>query len=203
MNWELFTAFVLISAVLIIAPGPIVTLVIATGASRGTRAALTVVAGTALGNGVLIAAIAAGLSWVLQHSALLFEILRWCGAAYLIWLGIQAWRSGYSDDGVPELPKRVHFTRGFWVALFNPKTIAFFTAFLPQFVDPALPPAFQLFVMSTMFVGLAAIMDAGWGVAAGLGRAWFVSPVRAKWLARASGSVLIGGGLWLALTRRA
>jgi homoserine/homoserine lactone efflux protein len=203
MNWELFTAFVLISAVLIVAPGPIVTLVIATGASRGVRAALTTVAGTALGNGLLIALIAAGLSWVLQNSALLFELLRWAGAAYLIWLGIQAWRSGYDDGDVPPTPRRVHFARGFWVALFNPKTIAFFTAFLPQFVDPALPPVFQLVVMSAVFVVMAAVMDSGWGVAAGLGRAWLTAPSRTRLLARLSGSVLIGGGIWLALARRA
>src|ERR671910_1028195 len=92
MNWELFTAFLLITFVLVITPGPIVTLVIATGASRGVRAGLVTVVGTTLGNAVLLAAIAFGLSWVLRNAATLFEILRWLGAAYLIWLGIQAWR---------------------------------------------------------------------------------------------------------------
>ncbi len=203
MNFELFTAFVLISAILIVSPGPIVTLVIATGATRGVRAALVTVAGTAVGNGVLIAAIALGLSWVLNHSAVLFEVLRWAGAAYLIWLGIQAWRSGDSVPEKPVTPTKVDFVRGFWVAIFNPKTIAFFTAFLPQFVDPALPAQFQLLVMSAVFVAMASMLDAGWGIAAGLGRAWFVAPSRARLLARVSGSVLIGGGLWLALTRRA
>jgi threonine/homoserine/homoserine lactone efflux protein len=67
MNWELFTAFLLITAVLVITPGPIVTLVIATGASQGIRAALTTVAGTTLGNAILLAAIAFGLSWVARH----------------------------------------------------------------------------------------------------------------------------------------
>jgi homoserine/homoserine lactone efflux protein len=76
MNWELFTAFLLITAVLVITPGPIVTLVIATGASQGIRAALTTVAGTTLGNAILLAAIAFGLSWVLRNAAILFDILR-------------------------------------------------------------------------------------------------------------------------------
>ncbi len=89
MNWELFTAFLLITAVLVVTPGPIVTLVIATGASQGIRAALTTVAGTTLGNAILLAAIAFGLSWVLKNAAILFDILRWVGAAYLIWLGIR------------------------------------------------------------------------------------------------------------------
>lgn len=203
MNADLFTAFILISAMLIISPGPIVTLVIATGATRGVRAALATVAGTVIGNGILLAGIALGLSWVLNNSAFLFEILRWAGAAYLIWLGIQAWRSGEQQQDMPETPERVHFIRGFWVAIFNPKTIAFFTAFLPQFVDPTLPAEFQLFVMCIVFVAMASILDAGWGVAAGLGRAWFMAPSRAKILARVSGTALIGGGLWLAFARRA
>src|SRR6516225_1647387 len=92
MNSELFAAFLAITAVLVITPGPIVTLVIATGARKGTRAALATVVGTTLGNAVLLAAIAFGLSWVVRNAATLFEILRWVGAAYLIWLGIQAWR---------------------------------------------------------------------------------------------------------------
>ena len=92
MNIELFTAFLLITVVLIIVPGPIVTLVISTGATRGVRAALTTVAGTTLGNALLLAAIALGLNWVHAHADLLFTALRWTGAAYLIWLGVQAWR---------------------------------------------------------------------------------------------------------------
>jgi threonine/homoserine/homoserine lactone efflux protein len=96
----------------------------------------------------------------------------------------------------------VHFWRGFLVALSNPKTIAFFTAFLPQFVDPSLPAEFQLVVMCAVSVLMAAVLDSAWGIAAGLGRAWFMKPARAKLLSRLSGAVLIGGGLWLSLTRR-
>ena len=76
MNWELFAAFLLITMILVVTPGPIVTLVIATGASQGVRAALVTVAGTTTGNALLIAGIALGLSWVLANAALLFEMLR-------------------------------------------------------------------------------------------------------------------------------
>ena len=202
MNWELFAAFLLITMILVITPGPIVTLVIATGASQGMRAALITVAGTTLGNAVLLTAIAFGLSVVLKNAATLFEILRWAGAAYLIWLGIQAWR--HAGEGGATLAPRghVHFRRGFMVALSNPKTIAFFTAFLPQFVDPSLPVERQLAVMCAVSVVVAAFMDAGWAVAAGLGRAWFMKSWRAKLLGRLSGVALIGGGLWLSLARR-
>jgi threonine/homoserine/homoserine lactone efflux protein len=202
MNWHLFSAFLLITAVLIAVPGPIVTLVIATGATRGIRAALETVVGTTLGNAVLLACIALGLSWILETSAEVFEVLRWAGAAYLIWLGAQAWRSagGTVDDRAPAA--HVNAWRGFVVAITNPKTIAFFTAFLPQFVDPALPVERQLFVMCAVSVAMAGLLDTAWGVAAGYGRAFFMQPRQKRWLGRASGLVLIGGGIWLSLARR-
>jgi homoserine/homoserine lactone efflux protein len=202
MNPELFTAFVLITMVLILTPGPIVTLVIATGATQGVRAALTTVAGTTLGNAVLLATIAFGLNWVLKNAAVLFEVLRWGGAAYLVWLGIQAWRHAGTNSKPSPPGSRIHFSRGVLVALSNPKTIAFFTAFLPQFIDSTLPAERQLAAMCIVSVALAAATDSAWAVAAGLGRAWFMKPVRAKLLGRLSGSMLIGGGIWLSLARR-
>jgi len=202
MNYHLFSAFLLITLVLVIVPGPIVTLVIATGAMRGTRAALITVVGTTLGNAALLACIALGLNWILKTSADVFEVLRWFGAAYLIWLGIQSWRTA-GDAAEATAPRhRDHISRGFLVAITNPKTIAFFTAFLPQFVDPALPVGWQLFVMCTVSVVLAGLTDAAWAVAAGLGRAWFMKPRHNALLGRLSGLALIGGGLWLSLARR-
>ena len=202
MNIELFTAFVLITIVLIIAPGPIVTLVISTGATQGTRAALTTVAGTTLGNALLLGGIAFGLDWVRTHADLMFEALRWTGAAYLVWLGVQAWR--HAGEGGQRLMEagRTRFVRGLLVALSNSKTIVFFTAFLPQFLDPRLPAGPQLAAMCVVSVALAGVSDCAWAVAAGLGRAWFMKPARAKLLGRLSGTVLIGGGLWLSLARR-
>jgi homoserine/homoserine lactone efflux protein len=202
LNPELFAAFLLITLVLVVTPGPIVTLVIATGATQGIRAALTTVFGTVAGNALLVASIAFGLTWILKSSVLLFEAIRWAGAAYLVWLGLQAWRNAGLESERPPPPGKVHFGRGFLVALSNPKTIAFFTAFLPQFVDPNLPAESQLAIMCAVSVVMAAITDSGWAVAAGLGRAWFVAPARAKLLGRASGAVLIGGGVWLSLARR-
>src|ERR1700733_15125971 len=201
MNWDLFAAFLVITAVLIVVPGPIVTLIIATAARQGVRPALVTVAGTSVGNAILLAAIALGLGWVLQNAEALFVILRWVGAAYLIWLGILAWRHAGELKPV-ETSGRVNFTRGLVVALSNPKTIAFFTAFLPQFVDPALPVALQLTVMCSVTAMFAALSDSCWAIAAGLGRGWLVSPRRSRILARASGLTLIGAGIWLSLARR-
>ena len=101
-----------------------------------------------------------------------------------------------------ETSGRINFTRGFLVAASNPKTIAFFTAFLPQFVDPTLPVAPQLFVMCTVTALLATLSNMAWAIASGVGRAWFMRPERMRWLGRLSGAVLIGGGLWLSLARR-
>ena len=202
MNIELFTAFLLITIVLIIAPGPIVTLVISTGATRGVRAALTTVAGTTLGNALLLTAIALGLNWVHAHADLLFDALRWTGAAYLIWLGVQAWRHAGEESQLLLETSRARFLRGLLVALSNPKTIVFFTAFLPQFIDPRLSAGPQLAAMCVASVMIAGALDCAWAVAAGMGRAWFMKPSRVKLLGRLSGTVLIGGGLWLSLARR-
>ncbi|MBV8536896.1 MAG: LysE family translocator [Alphaproteobacteria bacterium] len=201
MNWQLFTTFLVFTVVLILAPGPIVTLVIATSASRGPRAGLATVAGTSSGTALLLTAIALGLSWILSNAVYLFEVLRWGGAAYLLWLGVQAWRGGGSPAELAPQGGHVHFLRGMLVALSNPKTFAFFTAFLPQFVDPSLPVGRQLAVMCAASVALAAVSDSAWALIAGAGRLWFLKPSRTKLLARLSGLTLIGGGLWM-LSRR-
>lgn len=201
MNWHLFSAFLLITVVLFLTPGPIVTLILATGARQGTRAALTTVAGAATGNALLLALIAFGLGWILQLSANVFDALRWIGAVYLIWLGIQAWRHAGEKSEMLSPAAHVHARRGFIVALTNPKTIAFYTAFLPQFLDPALPVGRQLLLMCACSVALGAALDAGWAIAAGYGRTFFMKSKHTRMLGRFSGLVLIGGGVWLSLAR--
>jgi threonine/homoserine/homoserine lactone efflux protein len=111
----------LITFILVIVPGPIVTLVITTGATRGIRAALMTVLGSTLGNAVLITCIAFGLNWILRTSAEVFEILRWTGAAYLVWLGIQAWRHAGEQGEIAPPRHRVYVSRGFLVAMTNPR----------------------------------------------------------------------------------
>ena len=202
MNWSLFSAFLLITVVLFLTPGPIVTLIIATGARQGTRAALLTVAGASIGNAVLTGLIAVGLGWILQLSSNLFDALRWAGAAYLVWLGIQAWRHAGEKSAALAPAAHVHARRGFLVAITNPKTIAFYTAFLPQFVDPALPVAHQLVVMCVCSVTLGTVLDCGWAFVAGYGRSVFIKPQHNRLLGRLSALALIGGGVWLSLARR-
>jgi homoserine/homoserine lactone efflux protein len=202
MNWQLFSAFLVITLILFLTPGPIVTLVVTTGARSGVRAALLTVAGASTGNAVLVACIAFGLSWVLKTSSEIFDTLRWIGAAYLIWLGIQAWRNAGATSETTPPRGHVHAWRGFIVAITNPKSIAFFTAFLPQFIDNTLPVERQLLVMCVESVLMGEILDCGWGVLESFGRAWFLKPHHNKLLGRICGAVLIGGGIWLSLAIR-
>ena len=115
---------------------------------------------------------------------------------------IAAARRARPYDQVEEAAKALPPTRGFLAAITNPKTIAFFTAFLPQFIDPALPASHQLLVMCSVAITMAALTDCAWGVVAGAGRSFFLQRVSTKWLGRLSGTVLIGGGVWLSLARR-
>ncbi|HEY4142590.1 MAG TPA: LysE family translocator [Pseudolabrys sp.] len=202
MNYQLFSAFLLLTVILVLTPGPIVTLVIATGATRGVRAGLITVAGSTVGNALLVSGIALGLSLVIAYAAVIFEWLRWIGAAYLIWLGIQSWRHAGAQAEVVPPRGHVYFRRGFLAAITNPKTIAFFTAFLPQFIDPSLPAGHQLTVMCVVAVTMASLTDCGWAVVASAGRSLFLRNASAKWLGRISGLALMGGGVWLSLARR-
>ena len=202
MNWTLFSAFLLITVVLFLTPGPIVTLVVTTGARRGIPAALLTVLGATTGNALLLLFISLGMSWILKTSAEVFEMMRWAGAAYLLWLGIQAWRHAGKASEATTPGGHVFAWRGFIVAMTNPKSIAFFTAFLPQFIDKTLPVGHQLLVMCAASIVIGGALDSGWGVLAGYGRAWFLKPKHNRLLDRISGAVLIGGGIWLSLARR-
>src|SRR5215472_12472538 len=116
MHWHLFFAFFAIALVLYVTPGPVVTLVVTTGARSGIRAALLTVAGGVIGNAALLTCIAFGLSWILQTSAEVFDLLRWIGGAYLIWLGVMAWRHP-GPAAATEPRSGTHVWRGFVVAL--------------------------------------------------------------------------------------
>ncbi len=202
MNWELFAAFLLITMILVVTPGPIVTLVIATGASQGVRAALVTVAGTTLGNALLIAGIALGLSWVLDERRLLFEVLRWAGAAYLIWLGIQAWRSAGNGGSGAAAERRKFRTRrlGGDVAIQRPSRSS--RRSCRNSSTRRCRPAGS----SRHVHGLGRARGAERLRLGGRGRAWprlvHQAGTRASCLARLSGLALIGGGVWLSLARR-
>lgn len=201
----LFAAFVAAAAILILMPGPIVTLVVANALAHGPRTGLATVAGASLGNGVLVAAGALGLTTVLALAAPVFEWIRWAGAGYLVWLGLRSWhealKSAAAANGRPDAQSRGVFWHGLMVAITNPKTILFYAAFFPQFVDPALPAGPQIGAMSVVFVVLATLSDGLYALLAGRLRPWLANRARVRH--GITGTLLLGTGIGLALARRA
>jgi threonine/homoserine/homoserine lactone efflux protein len=134
-----------------------------------------------------------------------FEWLRWAGVLYLVYLGVQQWRAPpvAVEDVEPEATlSRALFWRGFLVSATNPKTLLFYAAFLPQFVDPARPPLRQLLLMSATFLGIAIVLDGSYALLAGRLRRLFRGRRGARLRNRLTGALLIGAGLGLALARR-
>ena len=167
----LWGLFALASLVLLLTPGPAVLYIVARSVEQGRAAGLVSVLGIHLGTLVHVLAAAVGLSALLVSSALAFAIVKYLGAAYLIWMGI---RTLLAKDPDPETaleaakPLRRSFRDGFIVNLFNPKTAIFFLAFLPQFVDPTRGALhWQVLVLGFTFVGLGMLSDATFALAAG------------------------------------
>jgi len=206
MSIELYLTFCLATAVLILMPGPIVTLVIAQTLRYGTATGLSTVAGSAVGNALLVTAGALGLSTIFILLADFFEIIRWLGAAYLIWLGIREWRSRGVDLNATETGGRRTKATVFWqailVAITNPKTILFHAAFFPQFIDITMPLGPQLLLMCGSFVVIAGTFDSCYALMAGRLRGYLTGPRRAKNRSRITGVLLVGTGIGLALARQ-
>jgi homoserine/homoserine lactone efflux protein len=203
MSLELFAAYLVACFVIVIVPGPTVTLIIANSLKHGSRAGLLNMAGTQAGLAVMIAIVGIGLSSVIAAMGHWFDWVRLAGAAYLIWLGWKMYRSaGAAAEGVTEArpPRGGFFLQGLLVALSNPKTLVFFGAFFPQFLDPARDHATQIAIMGATAMLFAAISDSAYAILAGrAGR--FLSEKRVRLMSKFSGGFLIGGGLWLASTR--
>ena len=166
--WGLFVAA---SVVLLLTPGPAVLFIVARSVEQGRVAGLVSVLGIHLGTIVHITAAAVGLSALVVSSALAFAIVKYLGAAYLIWIGIRTFMAKAHDPEAHGLSTgtlwRV-FRDGFVVNLFNPKTAIFFLAFLPQFVDPARGSLhWQILILGLTFMGLGIMSDGVFALAAG------------------------------------
>src|SRR6185312_6837262 len=205
MNLHLYLAYCLAVAILVLIPGPVVTLVVANSLRHGSRSGLATVAGASIGNAILLGATAVGLVAFFALMSEIFEVVRWAGAVYLIWLGIRAWQAhGGHGLAVPAAKKssRTVFVQGFLIAVTNPKAIIFYIAFLPQFVDPRLSGGAQLFVMSAAMTVIALIADSCYALLAGRVRGWFSTHARRRLQGRIAGTLLIGTGCGLLLARR-
>lgn len=200
---SLLLPFALACFVIVIVPGPSVTVIIANSMRHGTRAGLLNVLGTQIGVATMIAVLALGLSAVVALMGSLFDVLRLIGAAYLVWLGVKMWLSGgrLGTSEATAKPGGSFVLQGFIVIWSNPKALLFFGAFLPQFIDPAGNPVTQTALLGFIFMAVAAVFDSLYAFAAGGTGAW-LSRERVRLVERISGTFLIGGGLWLALIRR-
>jgi homoserine/homoserine lactone efflux protein len=199
---ELYVAFLLACIVIIIVPGPTVTLIIANSLTHGTRAGLLNVAGTQLGIALMIGLVGIGLASLIEAMGWWFDWVRLAGAAYLIWLGVKLLRSRGSleNGGKTAAPRGGFLLQGFLVAISNPKTLVFFGVFIPQFIDPAGDYLRQVAIMGATAIVVASISDGLYALLIG-GAGRRVSRRAITWLSRLSGGVLIGGGLWLAFSR--
>ncbi|MCT4558701.1 MAG: LysE family translocator [Pelagimonas sp.] len=206
MTFEIWIAFVVASTVLLIIPGPTILLVLSYALSKGRGVAVASAAGVATGDFIAMSLSLAGLGALVATSATLFTILKWVGAAYLVWLGIKLIRSA-SSEGL-DLPQTQFSAKGiFWhnaaVTALNPKSIAFFIAFVPQFIttDAALLPQFAILIAT--FVTLATLNALAYALAADRLRTMIRRPGVIAWITRAGGSVLIAMGIATASLRRA
>ncbi|MFI6873203.1 LysE family translocator [Streptomyces sp. NPDC050400] len=213
MSTDRLLAFAAMSFLLIVVPGPSVLFVVGRALAQGRRAALTTVAGNTLGAYVLVVAVALGVGSVVERSIVVFTTLKLLGAAYLIHLGVKAirqrgaLRAAFRDedaeaaDGAGTLRT---LWDGFAVGVANPKTIVFFAAVLPQFVDRgAGHAALQMLLLGLVFNAIAIASDSVWGLAAATARGWFArSPRRLAAIGGAGGLAMVGLGVTVAVTGR-
>jgi threonine/homoserine/homoserine lactone efflux protein len=204
MSLQAYLAFVAACIALALLPGPVVTLLIANGLRHGTRAALINIAGVQAGLAIAIGVVAIGLTSLMATMGYWFEWVRLAGAAYLVWLGIKLIRFPVegiaAGDAPPPPPRGGFFLQGLLVLLSNPKVMVFFGAFLPQFMDMSRDHLSQVTLLGVTFMVIAGLTDGVYALLAGRARKMF-SASRTRLVSRISGGFMIGGGLWLALTR--
>lgn len=207
MAFETWAAFAVASAIMLAIPGPTILLVVSYALSHGRRVASAIVAGVALGDFTAMTASMLGVGALLATSAALFTALKWVGAAYLVYLGTKLWRAPVGDGAIPQAEKETNprriFLHAYVVTALNPKSIIFFVAFLPQFLDPAAPALTQMVVFETTFVILATLNAAAYALLASMARGAIRKPSVQRIVNRTGGSLLIGAGMLAAGFRKA
>ncbi len=202
MSFEHWLAFVLASSVLLVIPGPTVLLVVSYALGQGWRTASPMAVGVALGDFTAMTLSMLGLGALLAASAAVFLALKWLGAAYLVWLGIKLWRAGCMLDARPRTD-RVSAARmlahAWLVTALNPKSLTFFVAFLPQFLDPAVDFWRQMLIFEASFLVLAFANAGGYALVAARARAMVHDRRAIGLFNKAGGSLLIGAGAAVAV----
>ena len=197
MTFESWAAFTAASAVLLIIPGPTVLLVVSYALGQGWRTVLPMTMGVALGDFTAMTLSMLGLGALLATSATLFTILKWVGAAYLVYLGIRLWRAGGTLDAAPRtdaVSAAKMLGHAWLVTALNPKSITFFVAFLPAFLDPQADFLTQMVVFETTFLVLAFANAFGYALVAARARGFVANPRAIGVVNKVGGGLLIGAG---------
>ncbi len=206
MTIEHWLAFVAASAVLLVLPGPTILTVVSYSLAHGRRARVPLVAAVALGDATALTMSTLGLGALLAASALWFTTLKWLGGLYLLFLGARLLRAGVAAIGPPAQAapgsRRRLFANTYLVTALNPKGIMFFVAFLPQFIDPHVALARQLWILAVTFVGLAIINATLYAVFAASARRLLDSPRAQRRFNLMGGSLLACAGMWALLAKR-
>ncbi|TCL74972.1 LysE family translocator [Rhizobium sp. BK251] len=208
MTIETWLAFVVASAIMLAIPGPTILLVVSYALSHGRKATLATVTGVALGDFTAMTASLLGLGAILAASSALFTVLKWIGGAYLIWLGIKLWRAPVisgpigDNDNVPESRSLRIFAHAFTVTALNPKSIVFFVAFVPQFLDPHKAFLGQMLVFEATFLVLAMVNATAYGLLADAARGLIRKASVQRAVNRTGGTLLIAAGAVTAGYRR-
>jgi threonine/homoserine/homoserine lactone efflux protein len=202
MTIEIYLAYVLACAVITLIPGPTVTVIVANSLAHGTRAGLLNVAGTQLGLAAMMGILVVGLSSVIAAMGWLFDWLRIAGAIYLVWIGWKLLRSpdALADAKNAAVPRGGFALQGFLVLMSNPKALLWFGAFIPQFVDPRGNYVAQIALLGVTAMAVALVSDGAYAVLTGRA-GLLLRKDRVRLVSRTGGTLLIGGGIWLALTR--
>jgi threonine/homoserine/homoserine lactone efflux protein len=205
MDSHVWIAFVAASAVMGLAPGPGVTSIVGYALSSGRATALASVAGMAVGNVIAMSLSLGGVGALLSASALAFALLKWTGAAYLIGLGVvTVLRSRRTTREMTErkvISARTAFASNVALGTFHPKTIVFFVAFVPQFIDSHADYKTQAFILIVTFALVVALTDTAYALAASGASRLLRRPSAALWMKRAGGGVLIATGAATAVSR--
>lgn len=198
MSFETWVAFAAASSVLLVIPGPTVLLVVSYALGQGWRTALPMAVGVALGDFTAMTLSMLGLGALLATSATLFTILKWVGAAYLVYLGIKLWRAGGTLDATPRtdaVSAAKMLAHAWLVTALNPKSITFFVAFLPAFLDPKADFLTQMLVFETTFLVLAFANAFGYALVASRARRLASDPRAIGIVNKVGGGLLVGAGV--------
>lgn len=203
MELGTWLAFMAASAVVLAIPGPTILLVIGQSLGAGRRGTWPLVAGVAAGDALAMTLSLAGLGALLATSATAFTVLKFAGAAYLVWLGVKLWRAPVQVAAeAPPRPAWQAAREAFVVTALNPKSIAFFVAFVPQFITPAQPFLPQAAVLVPTFVAMAAANAALYAALAARLSGAVRRPAVRTWVNRVGAGALVGAGAATALLRR-